>query len=100
MKLFTVYFGTDIQGRDVVRDEDFAAFLQVSVDSRFAGYSVTEKRGFWQGVVETTYCLEIMSDESQAEEIYALAKEYAIRFRQECVLVQVVDASAEYIILP
>lgn len=91
---FSLHFGDDIQGRDVVDDIAFQGFLADIVTPRFSGFTLIEAKGYWEGNPEETRILEIVVPytfqdalQTTRETVHKVARAYAIRFKQDAVMV-------------
>ena len=85
MKLFILQFAIGDFPRRIIHE---LANLLVSVD----GYTLTEVTGAWKGELENSFKLEIIAERSEWPSVYNLATAIKDRFKQEAVLVQVIDA--------
>ena len=89
-----LYFGTGKPGGGSVSTEEWAAFLNASVTTRFpAGHTVWPATGQWRSgsgsiTTEGSYVLSLLHPQTPAAEasVQAIVDEYKARFQQEAVL--------------
>lgn len=97
-------FGRNADGRQVVSDSAWSAFLAEYVTPRFPdGFTVLQATGQWKradGEIEQegSYILEVVHPHSSAADssIRSIISEYKRRFRQESVLRTIVPVHMSY----
>ena len=89
----TVYLGADIPDAGEVNAAMFSDFLKKVVQKHLTGFTLTDGYGCWNGNYEKVRILTIISEEL-LDEVLTIAEEYKKQFRQECVLVNVVENHA------
>ena len=75
---------TEEFAKDFVEYEDFQKFLRDCVP--FDGYTVFESEGYWYGVKELSFVLEILSGHAVRGNVRQIAQKYKDRFSQDSVL--------------
>ena len=89
----TVYFGATIPDAGEVNAPMFTEFLKSTVHKLLDSFTLTEGYGCWNGEYEKVRILTIIS-EDMLDEVLIIADEYKKQFRQESVLVNVVENHA------
>ena len=89
----TVYFGADIPDSGEVNAAMFSSFLKETIQKHLTGFTLTEGYGCWNGEYEKVRILTVISEEL-SDEVLIIAEEYKKQFRQECVMVNVVENHA------
>ena len=89
----TVYLGANIPDAGEVNAAMFSGFLKETIQQHLTGFTLTEGYGCWNGEYEKVRILTVISDE-MLDEVLTIAEEYKKQFRQESVLVNVVENHA------
>ena len=89
----TVYFGATIPDAGEVNASMFASFLKETISKMLDSFTLTEGYGCWGGEYEKVRILTVISEE-MLDEVLVIAEEYKKQFRQESVLVNVVENHA------
>jgi hypothetical protein len=89
----TVYFGANIPDAGEVNAVMFSSFLKEIIQENLTGFTLTEGYGCWNGEYEKVRILTVISEE-MLDEVLIIADEYKKQFRQECVMVNVVQNHA------
>ena len=89
----TVYFGATIPDAGEVNAPMFTEFLKSTVHKLLDSFTLTEGYGCWNGEYEKVRILTIISKD-MLDEVLIIAEEYKKQFRQESVLVNVVENHA------
>jgi len=89
----TVYFGANIPDAGEVNAAMFSGFLKEVIQQHLTGFTLTEGFGCWNGEYEKVRILTVISEEL-SDEVLTIAEEYKKQFRQECVMVNVVENHA------
>jgi hypothetical protein len=89
----TVYFGANIPDAGEVNASMFSGFLKETIQQHLTGFTLTEGYGCWNGEYEKVRILTVISEE-MLDEVLTIAEEYKKQFRQESVLVNVVENHA------
>ena len=89
----TVYFGANIPDAGEVNAAMFSGFLKEVIQQHLTGFTLTEGFGCWNGEHEKVRILTVISEE-MLDEVLTIAEEYKKQFRQESVLVNVVENHA------
>lgn len=104
---FSISFGADIQGQSTVDAIAFQGFLADIVTPRFPAFTLIEASGYWQGKPEQTRILEIIvplvdgaTSYKTRLTVHKIARAYAIRFRQDCVLVTEQEVESAFVEQP
>ena len=86
MNQYTLYFGSDIKGIDLVTRSEFNAFCKMIITQYFDGFTVQPPAiGYWKGTEEVSYIVEIVTDNESS--IVKIAQYYCKRFQQDSVLI-------------
>lgn len=84
MQIYKLYCGRNIPATtETVSYKQFLNFLQSQ--KLFEGLTFYQAQGFWKGELESTFIIELASDNK--DKVYKLAKMYKTEFRQESVLI-------------
>ena len=86
----TVYFGANIPDAGEVNAPMFSSFLKDTIQQYLNAFTLTEGFGCWNGEYEKVRILTVISEE-MLDEVLEIAEEYKKQFRQESVLVNVVE---------
>ena len=89
----TVYFGANIPDAGEVNAPMFSSFLKDTIQQHLNAFTLTEGFGCWNGEYEKVRILTVISEEL-LDEVLHIAEEYKKQFRQESVLVNVVENHA------
>ena len=89
----TVYFGATIPDAGEVNAPMFSDFLKNVVNKHLDAFTLSEGYGCWKGTYEKVRILTVISEEV-LDEVLVIAEEYKKQFRQESVLVNVVENHA------
>ena len=89
----TVYFGANIPDAGEVNAAMFSGFLKEVIQQHLTGFTLTEGYGCWNGEYEKVRILTVISEEL-SDEVLTIADAYKKQFRQECVMVNVVENHA------
>jgi len=89
----TVYFGANIPDAGEVNAAMFSSFLKEVIQENLNAFTLTEGYGCWNGEYEKVRILNVISEE-MLDEVLTIAEEYKKQFRQESVLVNVVENHA------
>jgi len=89
----TVYFGANIPDAGEVNAAMFSGFLKEVIQQHLTGFTLTEGFGCWNGEYEKVRILTVISEEL-SDEVLTIAEGYKKQFRQECVMVNVVENHA------
>ena len=89
----TVYFGATIPDAGEVNAPMFSDFLKNVVNKHLDAFTLSEGYGCWKGEYEKVRILTVISEE-MLDEVLHIAEEYKKQFRQESVLVNVVENHA------
>ena len=89
----TVYFGATIPDAGEVNAPMYSSFLKEVIQQHLNAFTLTEGFGCWNGEYEKVRILTVISDE-MLDEVLTIAEEYKKQFRQESVLVNVVENHA------
>lgn len=100
----TLYFGRNIPGGGKVTDEEWQAFVNEVVTSRFPdGLTIVEGRGQWKGAngqieQERSAIVTLLHNgsEGQSQAIEEIQSLYKSRFRQEAVLRERIQSCASF----
>jgi hypothetical protein len=101
---FRLYFGRTRPDGGYVFDDEFAAFERTEIARIFPdGFTVTPARGAWRDAAtaktirERTTIVDILADLGEGPAVEALARRYADRFAQDCVLVVASPATVSFV---
>lgn len=83
---FQLYFGLSKPNGGAVSLKEWNDFQSNIIGKYFDGFNVTDSIGFYKGESEISKIVTIVSDISDKNKVYELAKEYDRMFQQESVL--------------
>jgi hypothetical protein len=83
-QLYTLSLGLDIAGTPFTPEERREAVRMVA--DTFDAFTVLEARGYWRGQPEDVLRFEIIGSSGMAFQVRKLARELAVRFGQQAVL--------------
>ena len=89
----TVYFGATIPDAGEVNAPMFSSFLKEVIQQHLNASTLTDGYGCWNGEYEKVRILTVISEE-MLDEVLTIAEEYKKQFRQESVLVNVIENHA------